>query len=149
MINNNNKEEKKENKIIKKNETIKKILKEKEYDWVSLINDIISPTVKLYEMNLCREETIKQNEFQSTQLFINLMDIIKVSQEKLSINNQLNKNFTKNNNKSDYELIKDNTNLNILNENIIEEKSKYNDLNYWKSNIFDSKTIENCLKDLL
>ena len=149
VINNNNKEEKKENKIIKKNETIKKILKEKEYDWVSLINDIISPTVKLYEMNLCREETIKQNEFQSTQLFIKLMDVIQESQEKLSINNQLNKNFTKNNNKSDYELIKDNTNLNILNENIIEEKSKYNDLNYWKSNIFDSKTIENCLKDLL
>ena len=149
VINNNNKEEKKENKIIKKNETIKKILKEKEYDWVSLINDIISPTVKLYEMNLCREETIKQNEFQSTQLFIKLMDVIQESQEKLSINNQLNKNFIKNNNKSDYELIKDNTNLNILNENIIEEKSKYNDLNYWKSNIFDSKTIENCLKDLL
>ena len=94
-------------------------------------------------MNLCNEEPIKQNELSSTQLLLKLMGI-----ENLSINNQLNTIVSKNNNKLDYELIKENTNINDINENIIEEKSQYNDINYWKSNIFDSETIENCLKDL-
>ena len=142
-ININIKEEKKENKIKINNETIKKILQKKEYGWESLINDIVSPTIKQYEMNLCKEEPIKQNELSSTQLLLKLMGI-----ENLSINNQLNTIVSKNNNKLDYELIKENTNINDINENIIEEKSQYNDINYWKSNIFDSETIENCLKDL-
>ena len=142
-INMNIKEEKKENKININNETIKKILQKKEYGWESLINDIVSPTIKQYEMNLCKEEPIKQNELSSTLLLLKLMGI-----ENLSINNQLNTIVSKNNNKLDYELIKENTNINDINENIIEEKSQYNDINYWKSNIFDSETIENCLKDL-
>ena len=142
-ININIKEEKKENKIKINNETIKKILQKKEYDWESLINDIVSPTIKQYEMNLCKEEPVKQNELSSTQLLLKLMGI-----ENLSINNQLNTIVSKNNNKLDYELIKENTNINDINENIIEEKSQYNDINYWKSNIFDSETIGNCLKDL-
>ena len=154
IFNNNNKsnknikEENEENIIKQNNETIKKILKQKEFDWESLIKDIVSPTVKQYENNLCKEEPIKQNELSSTQLLLKLMGIIKESQENLSLNNQLNSILTKNNNKLDYKLIKDNKNIDNINENKIEEKSKYNDFNYWKSNIFDSETIENCLKDL-
>ena len=154
IFNNNNKsnknikEENEENIIKQNNETIKKILKQKEFDWESLIKDIVSPTVKQYENNLCKEEPIKQNELSSTQLILKLMGIIKESQENLSLNNQLNSILTNNNNKLDYELIKDNKNIDNINENKIEEKSKYNDFNYWKSNIFDSETIENCLKDL-
>ena len=35
--------------------------------------------------------------------------------------------------------------------NIIEEKAEYNDLNYWKkdsTSILDEQTLEDCLKDL-
>ena len=197
-------EEKKEE--IKKDEisdTLKNNLNNND-NFKKIINEIISPSVKLYEQSLCKEGPIPasqpNNEMSKTQLLIKLMGVLKQAKEnpvlreklvdilskkegniiknedknenetneintdKVKSENVINDNisidrsYIINNNKNETGYIiygankKENeSNLNEKNENIIEEKAEYNDVNYWKkdsTSILDEQTLEDCLKDL-
>ena len=199
-------EEKKEDE--KKEEEISEILKNNlnnNENFKKIINDIISPSVKLYEQNLCKEGPIPSSqpnvEMSKTQLLIKLMGVLKQAKEnpvlreklvdilskkegnvikneekkedetneintdKIKQENDINdniaieKSYIINNKEKEtgyiiYDVNKkenENNPNNKTENNIIEEKAEYNDLNYWKkdsTSILDEQTLEDCLKDL-
>ena len=163
------KEEKKEEEEEKINisDNLKGLILNNE-DFKNIINEIINPTVKLYEKNLCVESPIptsQTSEMSNAQLLIKLIGILKKAKENPALRDKLgelketldiNKKEEKKENENENEEIntdkikKEVKENNTIEKNINEENSDYNDFNYWKNNssILDDKTLEDCLNDL-
>ncbi len=161
------KEEKKEEEEEKINisDNLKGLILNNE-DFKNIINEIINPTVKLYEKNLCVESPIptsQTSEMSNAQLLIKLIGILKKAKENPALRDKLgelketldiNKKEEKKENENEEintdKIKKEVNENNTIEKNINEENSDYNDFNYWKNNssILDDKTLEDCLNDL-